>query len=148
IGWPAAGSSIQQLPPRPEGDGSTPPIELMMILYLNEESAGYANAVVFDVPADQADPAAYLDGHSFTFQIDSENPLARAELSEPIAPAGVLPIIVTRPERPAVPTGLNEELWDQFAARFSMFAYSVRDDNAELVSISESLAVGHTDDEG
>ncbi|MET3338612.1 hypothetical protein ABIF61_007136 [Bradyrhizobium japonicum] len=148
IGWPTAGSSIQQLPPRPEGDGSTPPIELMMILYLTEESAGYANAVVFDVPADQADPAAYLDGHSFTFQIDSENPLARAELSEPIAPAGVLPIIVTRPERPAVPTGLNEELWDQFAARFSMFAYSVRDDNAELVSISESLAVGHTDDEG
>ncbi|ODM75040.1 hypothetical protein A6X20_16780 [Bradyrhizobium elkanii] len=148
IGWPAAGSSIQQLPPRPEGDGSTPPIELMMILYLTDESAGYANAVVFDVPADQADPAAYLDGHSFTFQIHSDNPLARAELSEPVAPAGVLPIIVTRPERPAVPTGLNKELWDQFAARFSMFAYSVRDESGELVSISESLAVGHTDDEG
>ena len=146
IGWPTAGSSVRQLDPPAGGDGSTPPIELMMVLYLTEEAARFANAVVFDVPADQ-DPKAYLDSYAFTFQIDSDNPAARPDLSEPIAPAGVLPVIATRPKHPVAPTGLDKELWDQFAARFSMFAYSIMDGANELVSISGSLAVGPTDED-
>jgi hypothetical protein len=110
IGWPKAGDSIKQPDTLLSGDGTTPPIDMLMVLFLKDDVAKLANAVVFDVPSDDADARAYLDRHAFTFQIDSGNAAARADVTEPTAAPGVLPVVVTRPVAPPVPPGLDGEL--------------------------------------
>lgn len=138
IGWPGAARQV----PASSPDGTTPLRELLMVVHLAPGAIGHANALVFQ--------HSDIDANAFAFQVESADAGKRAQITEPLAAPGVLPIRITRPaEARNPPVGIDPDAWQDLADGFSMFAYSVRDETgAVLVEAAKSLAVGPTQQDG
>lgn len=121
------------------------PFDALIVVKLKSEMLAHANAML--ISKDDAQEAGDVDRLEAVIKGSLPAVNDAVTVSEPVADAGVLPLEISRP-LPAKPAGADQRQWQELCARFSMFAYGVRDEKGTLIlSAARSLAVGPTDED-